>query len=209
MHDAPTSEPEALKLPDDEAALVARLKRGDEAAYAHVVRTLGGRLLAVARRIARTEADAEDAVQEAFVSALRAIQDFDGRSALSTWLHRIVVNAALARLRRDKSRREGSIDDLMPRFADDGEHAAHNVRWNPVTPESDSRIQLRGAVREALDTLPEDYRSVLILRDVTGMESKEVAAALGISDALVRQRLHRARLALMNLLDKAAREEAP
>ncbi|MDX2131268.1 MAG: sigma-70 family RNA polymerase sigma factor [Planctomycetota bacterium] len=184
----------------DEAALVRGLRARDERAYEHLVRTVGGRLLAVARRICASEADAEDAVQEAFVSALRAIDEFDGRAAVSTWLHRIVVNAALAKARRDRTRRERPIDDLMPRFTE-GHHAESPRRWEDVTPGGGVPIEEAEAVRRALDTLPEEFRSVLVLRDIEGMESKAVAVALGISDALVRQRLHRGRLALMKLLE--------
>src|SRR5262249_42735560 len=94
----------------DEPRLVEALRRGDEAAFAELIRLYGGRLLAVARRMLRVEEDARDAVQEAFVSAFRAIDRFEGGARLSTWLHRIVVNAALMRLRRQRRKPEQSID---------------------------------------------------------------------------------------------------
>src|SRR5262245_49666803 len=109
----------AADVPGSPAAefdLVTRLKAGDETAFAGLVRTLGGRLLAVARRVLRDEDLARDAVQDAFVSVFRAIRGFDGESQLSTWLHRIVVNAALMRLRAQRRRPEQSIEPLLPVF---------------------------------------------------------------------------------------------
>jgi RNA polymerase sigma-70 factor (ECF subfamily) len=192
--------------PAGEADLLARLRAGDAAAYEQLVRSLAPRLLAVARRVTRTEADAEDAVQEAFLSAFKAIGAFDGRSTLSTWLHRIVVNAALMKARRDKARPETSIETLLPQF-EGGLHKSRPNRWRDVTPDADASIQRRETLWKALDQLPHDYRTVLILKDMEGMESKAIAASLDISDALVRQRLHRARLALVRLLDPSMAEQ--
>lgn len=188
------------EVSDAEAELVKRLKDGDDRAYEELVRSMTGRLLAVARRVSRTEADAEDAVQDAFLSAFKAIGTFDARSALSTWLHRIVVNAALMRARKAQHRHEVSVESLLPRFRND-EHAEPVFAWKAVTREAGPDIEQRSAVLAALDRLPDEYRTVIVLRDIEGMESKEVAASLGISDALVRQRLHRGRQALLKLLE--------
>jgi RNA polymerase sigma-70 factor (ECF subfamily) len=106
-----------------EADLVARLRAGSDAAYEELVRAQGARLLAVARRLLRSEEDARDAVQDAFISAFRAIDRFEGGSRLSTWLHRIVVNAALMKLRSQQRKPETSIEDLLPRFLEDGHFA--------------------------------------------------------------------------------------
>lgn len=181
------------------ASLVERLRAGEDAAFEQLVREHTGHLLAVARRIARTEADAEDAVQDAFLAAFKSIGSFDGRAGLGTWLHRITVNAALMRLRRQKSRPETSIDALLPMFRD-GMHADHPGGWPRVTPDAPHRIEQHEALWRAVDQLPDDFRTVLLLRDVEGLDSKAVAASLEISDSLVRQRLHRARLALVKLL---------
>ena len=190
----------------DEADLVRRLKAGEDAAYEELVRSLTPRLLAVARRATRTEADAEDAVQEAFLSAFKAIGSFDGRSTLSTWLHRIVVNAALMKARRASTRRETSIEALLPTF-ENGHHSRSPRAWSgdgsgeDVTGEGGVGIERKRALWEAIARLPEEFRDVVLMRDVEQMESKAVAAALGISDALVRQRLHRARQALVRMLE--------
>ncbi len=182
------------------AELVRRLKAGEDAAFEELVRTYTGRLIAVAGRITRTETDAEDVVQEAFLSVFQSIDSFDDRSELGTWMHRVTVNAALMCLRQQKSRPEMSIDALLPQF-EGGMHSEHPRAWPAVTDEGDTRIEQREALWKAIDQLPEEFRTVIVLRDVEGLDSKAVATSLGISDALVRQRLHRGRQALMKLLE--------
>ena len=105
----------------DEAALLARLQAGDADAFEACVRTYGGQLLAVARRILHNEEDARDAVQDAFLSAFKEIGRFQERARLGTWLHRIAINAALCRLRSRLRHPEQSIEDLLPHFGE-GEH---------------------------------------------------------------------------------------
>jgi len=192
--------PPEQTYPAVEADLIARLRAGDDAAYASLVEANAGRMLAVARRITHSDAEAQDAVQDAFLSAFKAIQTFDGRSTLATWLHRIVVNAALMRQRRAKAHPEASIEALLPHF-ENGSYRDRPEPWNGVTTDQAESIEAREAVWKALDQLPEEFRNVIVLRDIEGLESKAVATALGISDSLVRQRLHRGRLALMKLLE--------
>ncbi|MGZ8851609.1 MAG: sigma-70 family RNA polymerase sigma factor, partial [Thermoanaerobaculia bacterium] len=118
-------------LPVDEAALVARLRAKDDEAFALLVRAYAGRLLRVARRFLRSEEDARDAVQDTFVAAFRSIGSFKAGSALSTWLHRIVVNSSLMRLRTLRRHPEEDVEDLLPRFAEDGHQAQPSVNWTP------------------------------------------------------------------------------
>src|SRR5512147_2223050 len=103
-----------------ETDLIAGLRRGDEASYEQLVREHGGAMLAVARRYLRTEDDARDVVQEAMLSAFRGIARFSADAKLSTWLHRIVVNCALMRLRSRRRRPEDAIEDLLPSFDEQG-----------------------------------------------------------------------------------------
>jgi RNA polymerase sigma-70 factor (ECF subfamily) len=184
--------------PAGEPELIARLKAGDDGAFAELVRQHSGRMLAVAKRIC--PADADDVLQEAFLSAFKKIGSFDGRSLLGTWLYRITVNAALMK-RRAKSRRpEISIDALLPRFKNGYFEAAPVELSASVTKDGGLGIEERESFWAAVDRLPEEFRAVLVLRDIAQMESSAVAVSLEISDALVRQRLHRARLALVKLL---------
>ena len=112
-----------------ESELVARLQAGDQDAFEELVRTYGGRLLAVARRFVRNEADAQDIVQTAYLSAFRALGRFEGDCQLSTWLHRIVVNTALMKLRTRRRKPEESIEHQLPTFQDDGHHVEEFSEW--------------------------------------------------------------------------------
>ena len=177
----------------------------DETAFAELLRRHGGRMLAVARRLLRDEEEARDAVQEAFVAAFRGLARFDGHSLLGTWLHRIVVNAALMRLRRRKARPEEPIEPLLPRFLSDGHQADPAAPWQEDAESLLARAETRAQVRAAIDRLPESYRTVLLLRDLEELDTAEVAGMLGITPNAVKIRLHRARQALRGLLDPQLR----
>ena len=184
----------------EEAVLLARLRRGNQDACEELVRTHGGRLLSVARRMLRNEEDARDAVQQAFLSAFRSLSTFNGQSRIATWLHRIVVNAALMKLRSRSRRPEESIEQLLPRFREDGHHAE---RWSDLGPSIEVLLQQRETrtrVRAAIDRLPESYRTVLLLRDIEELDTARTAEQLGVSANAVKIKLHRARQALARLL---------
>lgn len=185
----------------DDIRLVERLRAGDEAAYEALVRLHGGRMLAVARRFVRDEDEAGDIVQEAFLSAFKSIDRYAGGSKLSTWLHRICVNAALMRLRGRRRRPERSIEDLLPKFLDDGHQADPAGPWNAVTDDTIDRRETRDLVRSKIDELPEAHRTVLLLRDIEELDTDETARVLDITPNAVKTRLHRARQALRTLLD--------
>ena len=185
---------------DDEASLVAQLRAGDEAAFEQVVRAYGGRLLAVARRIVGSEEDARDAVQDAFMNAFKSLDRFEGNAKLSTWLHRIVVNAALMRLRTRKRKPEQSIETMLPSFVDDGHHEERFQSWDEPVDKLMERAENRALVRKQIDALPEGYRTVLVLRDIEGLDTEETANVLGLSVNATKIRLHRARQALRTLL---------
>ena len=190
-----------------EEELIARLQAGDGQAYTELVQAQGPRMLAVARRLLRSDDDAGDAVQDAFVSAFRAIGNFEGGAKLSTWLHRIVVNAALMRLRNRARRPEISIDELLPRFVEEGHHVDEPAEWkSPEQLDGLERRETRALVRMLIDQLPTDYRTVLMLRDIEGLDTKETAELLGVTPNAAKIRLHRARLALRTLLDPHMRE---
>lgn len=185
-----------------DAALLARLRCGDDAAFAELVRRESGKLLAVARRILRSDEDAEDAVQDALLSAFQNLDGFEGGARLSTWLHRITVNAALMRLRSRRRRREDAIEELLPAFAEDGHHLGPVTTLHGVAEEQILSAELAAIVRRAIDELPESHRLVLVLRDVEGLDTAETARALGIGPDAAKMRLHRARQALRTLLEQ-------
>jgi RNA polymerase sigma-70 factor (ECF subfamily) len=180
--------------------LLARLRAHDHAAFEMLVRTTAGRMLTVAKRFLRNEDDAQDVVQEAFIQAHKALPQFEARCALTTWLHSITVRACLMRLRRQRSRNETSIEVLLPQFKADGHRANPGGAWASGAAAAAGEEE-RALVRQAIDKLPEDYRNILLLRDIEEMDTREVSEYLEISESLVKTRLHRARQALRTLLE--------
>jgi RNA polymerase sigma-70 factor (ECF subfamily) len=184
-----------------DAELLERLRAGEDAAFEELVRANAGRLLAVARRYMKSEEDAQDVVQEAFLSAFRSLDRFEGGSRLSTWLHRIAVNAALMKLRTRRRKPEEPIEDLLPRFREDGRPLRPAIPWRPLPDDLLGQKELRDLVQACVDSLPESYRHVLLLRDIEEFDTEETAEILGISPNAVKTRLHRARQALRGLLN--------
>lgn len=188
-----------------EEALLQALRRGEPGAYETLVRTSAPQLLAVARRILRDEEDARDAVQEAFVNAWKGLPRFGEGSRLSTWLHRITVNAALMKLRSRRRHPEEPIEDFLPAFAEDGHQTHPSQPWTEPADLALDREKLQALVRQAIDRLPETYRLVLLLRDIEGLDTAETAEVLGVTENAAKLRLHRARQALRTLLDPIMR----
>jgi RNA polymerase sigma-70 factor (ECF subfamily) len=179
--------------------LVASLQQGDPEAFELLVRTHSGRLLSVARRFLANEQDAQDALQDAFIRAFKAIGRFESRAQLHTWLHRIVVNSALMKLRERRRKPEESIEDLLPTYAADGHQTSESREWSDAVLE---RKESARVVHEALARLPEQYRAVILLRDIEERDTAETAELLGTTANVVKVRLHRARQALRTLLDR-------
>jgi RNA polymerase sigma-70 factor (ECF subfamily) len=165
-----------------------------------MVRLHGGRLLAVARRFMQNDHDAQDVLQSAYLSAFRALADFEGACRLSTWLHRIVVNTALMRIRSRRRKPEESIEALLPSFQEDGHHVEQFSDWTASADLLLERAEMRAVIRNCIDELPENHRVVLMLRDIEEMSTQEVADLLGLTITAVKVRLHRARQALSTLL---------
>lgn len=187
------------------ASLLARLRAGEDAAFEIMVRAQASRLLRVARRFFASEDDALDVVQEAFLAAFRNLDGFQEGARLSTWLHRITVNAALMKLRSRRRRPEEPIDELLPQFDDRGLSTHLPREWTGHAHELLEREEDRKFVRASIQKLPESYRLVLLLRDIDEWDTRETARLLGLTTGAVKVRLHRARLALRTLL--AARFE--
>lgn len=192
--------PLTAAAPDDERSLIERLRRKDGDAFEELVRRHLPAMLAVARRLLKNDDDAEEAVQEALLSAFKSIERFREDARLTTWLHRIVTNAALMRLRKASHGAEVSIDDLLPAFGDDGHALEPAEPWPMRAEDVLSNRELRAAVRACIDKLPETYRTVLVLRDIEEMSTADAADVLGITCVALKVRLHRARQALLTLL---------
>ena len=187
MTTAPVAVPgPCLPAPNPDADLIARLRAGDGDAYESLFRTYASGLMAIARRFLGDTDDAAEAVQDSFVSAFRGMPQFEGSARLGTWLHRIVVNTCLMKIRSRKRRRCVPLGDLEPAARPDAPAPSHDVR---------ERL-LAGIAR-----LPEVYRTIIHLRDLEGLDTATTAARLGTNEAVVKTRLHRARHALRELLE--------
>lgn len=191
----------------DESTLLALVRRGDQAACEELVHRHAGIMLAVARRLLRCEQSAADAVQDAFLAAFRSIHEFAGESRIGTWLHRIVVNACLMKLRSARNRSAVSIDSLLPSFDETGHHSQRVSAWRKSPADELHTSELRARVREGINALPETYRTVLLLRDIEQLDTDETARRLGITPSAVKVRVHRARQALRTLLDPMLRAD--
>ena len=185
---------------NDESGLLARLRANEESAFEEFVRAYSPRLFLVARRIVGNDEEARDVIQEAFLSAFRGLDRFAGDSRLSTWLHRIVINTALMKLRRRRRKPEESIEPLLPGFQSDGHYAERFRAWTEPADRALSRKETQAAVRRHIDELPESFRTVLLLRDIEGLSTEETASLLETTPNAVKIRLHRARQALRTLL---------
>jgi len=180
----------------DDATLVDRMRRGDPDAFELVMRRHNRRLYRTARSLLRDSADAEDAVQEAYLSAYRSIENFRGEASMATWLTRIVVNECMGRLRRQARR-----DNIVPMAG--GGNVDTDERPDPVEahPAADDdtpdrslvRAEMRAVLERRIDELPQDFRAVFMLRSVEELSVEETAHCLGIPEATVRSRHFRAR----------------
>ncbi len=179
-----------------EAGLVARLQAGAPAAFEMLVEQYGDKIYRLAAGITRNSADAEDVLQEVFLSVLQHIKDFEGRAALGTWIYRIAANAALMKLRTRPAVPLIPWEEELPQFRPDGGHQAPVTDWSRNPEESLMEKETRAVLQDALATLPPEYRVVVLLRDVEGLSASETAETLGLSMAAVKSRLHRGRLFL-------------
>lgn len=194
---------------ESEAVLLEQLRAGQDTALEAMVRTYAGPMLASARRLLGQDEDARAAVQDAVLWALKALGSFDGQIPLRTWLHPFVLRAALQRLRTRDRKAERSPDELLPRFLDNGQQAHPASEWCLASNRASPPAEARQALREAVEELPEAYRTVLWLRDMEGLDADAAAQLLEINATLVKTRLHRARQALRSLLDRHFRGDSP
>jgi RNA polymerase sigma-70 factor, ECF subfamily len=173
----------------DDPGLLERAREGDPAAFDEIVDRYERRVFAVALRIVRNNDDARDVTQEVFVTALRALKGFRGDAQLSTWFHRVTVNASLDLVRKRRRREHSSVDELTDQPA--GEPG----------PEAEAIAAVRAReVHKALGALAPDQRALIVMHDLHDLDYAECAEALGIPLGTVKSRLHRARLALARQL---------
>lgn len=180
-----------------EPELISRAKTGDQGAFEQLVLDNQNRVYSLALRMLGDPEDAQDAAQEAFLNAWRALPSFKGESSFSTWVYRLTSNACIDHLRRRKRRRELEAASLT---GEDGESD-----WEPADHQSDPALQTerrmaKEAVEEGLRALPDHQREILVMRELSGLSYQEIGAALDLDLGTVKSRIARARLALKKIL---------
>jgi RNA polymerase sigma-70 factor (ECF subfamily) len=188
-------------LAETENELFAGLRAGDPGSFRRMVELNSANIYQVALKLLGDEQEAEDVLQETFLSAFEAIDRFEGRSKLSTWLYRIAYNASLMRLRKQGTMTTFSLEQTLPdREESIDQESRHLVDWSTVPDDLVLSAEARQEMDRAIAELPESLRSTFVLRDVQGLSGMETAEVLGISVQAVKNRLHRARLHLRNRL---------
>jgi RNA polymerase sigma-70 factor (ECF subfamily) len=190
----------------DESDLLTRLRLGDPSAVELLMTTYSDRVYRLAYSVTRNQPDAEEVTQDVFLTVVRKHRSFEGRSALSSWIYRITMNAALNKRRGKRPEVETSLDEALPAFQADGHREGDRsyvlADWSE-TPESELLSgESRAILTRAVDMLPEHYRAVLVLRDVEGLSNEDAAAAVGDTVSSVKSRLHRARMVVREQLTR-------
>ena len=183
-----------------DVTLIEQFRKGCEASFEELVQRYESKAYNLALRLTRNVEDAEEVLQDVFITIYRKIDGFEGKAKFSSWLYRITVNAAFMKLRKRRQDQSVSLSDLIPQL---------NTReiFQPVSCgfRSDFRAtngEIREALEHAIDKLPDDYRAVFILRDVDGLSNKEVSDILGLTIPAVKSRLHRSRMMLRKRLNR-------
>jgi len=188
---------------DADAELVEALRREEPDAADRLVERYGDRVYRLAMRITGLNEDAEEAAQDALWTAARKIQMFKGESAFGSWIYRITANAAYQKLRtRRQKSAEIAMDDVLPALDGDGRHFEPMDDWSNRVDEQALQGELRRVLQQAIDGLPADYRTALVLHDVEGLSNPDIAEALNISLPAVKSRVHRSRLFLRERLSR-------
>jgi RNA polymerase sigma-70 factor (ECF subfamily) len=194
-------------IPRDEATMITSILAGDTQLYHELIRPYERSVYMMALSLLKSEADAEEVAQEAFLKAYRSLSGFRSEAKFSTWLISITLNEARGRLRRQATVRIESIDEPE---SEGGTVSPALLRdWREIPSETIERAEVREILQQAVASLPAIYRQVFLLRHVEEFSVIETAAALSISSASVKVRLHRARMMLQKQLAPQLRKAAP
>jgi RNA polymerase sigma-70 factor, ECF subfamily len=191
----------------DEAEMIAKILAGDSQLFHELIRPYERRVYVMALSFLHNEADAEDTAQEAFLKAFRNLSSFRGEAKFGTWLVSITLNEARSRIRSRNTMKMESLDEPQE---DHGPTSPYLLRdWKEIPSEALERKEVRLLLQQAITALPLIYREVFQLRDIEQLSINEAAAALGISIAAVKVRLHRARMMLQKKLAPELKQVAP
>jgi len=180
--------------------LVKDLKAGSHEAFEKITELYQRKIYALAFNMTRNQMDAQDITQEVLLSIYKKIGTFQGKSAFSSWVYRITLNATYMKLRNKKKEQYVSLDDLMPSFNGTGFQTEKLTDWSETTESLLFSNETRDIIARAVDQLPEKEKVVFILRDVEGLSTEKVSEILDLTIAAVKSRLHRARLFLRKKL---------
>jgi RNA polymerase sigma-70 factor (ECF subfamily) len=195
----------AVEISDE--VLVERARAKDEAAFEALVGRYEDKLYRLAMRFVRNETDAQEILQDAFLSAWRNLPTFEGRAQFSSWMYRVTVNAALMLLRSRNRHPEVTVDDIEPSALNDavvenGQMMRSSADWSQRPDEQLQSEEMRKHIQVSVDALPDGLRTVFLLRDVEELSTEDTAEMLGLSVPAVKTRLHRARLALREAIGR-------
>lgn len=194
------SEKKESIFPLTDKNLIEKTKNGDNSAFEELVKKYEQKIYNLALRLTSNPEEAGDILQETFLKAYRSLNSFKGEANFSTWLYRIAMNIALMRKRKEKGKIFESLDRILPTA--EGELHKEIPDWS-TNPEAEiENKEVRNILTNALASLPDDYRAVLVLRDIQNLSNKEVSEILKLSIPTVKSRLHRARLFLRNEVSK-------
>jgi RNA polymerase sigma-70 factor (ECF subfamily) len=206
-NDTPPAMPAGAAAGASDEALVERARAKDEAAFEELVGRYEDKLYRLAMRFVRNETDAQEILQEAFLSAWRNLPAFEGRAQFGSWMYRVTVNAALMLLRSRNRHPEVTVDDVEPTalndaVAESGQMMRGSADWSQRADEQLQSQEMRKHIQTSVDNLPDGLRTVFLLRDVEELSTEETAEMLGLSVPAVKTRLHRARLALREAIGR-------
>ena len=194
-------------VPDAEEQLLHSLRSREDSGFETLVRSYGPQVMAIARRYLRSEEDAADCFQDTFVAIFQSIDSFQEKSSFRHWVRGVTVNQSLMKLRKRQRRREESIEHMLPLFDDRGNRVENaSPRQEVGVAEAVGTEQLRRVVRDSIEKLPDNYRIVVLLRDIDGYSTRETSSILGIKENAVKTRLHRARSALRFMLEPVLKQ---
>jgi RNA polymerase sigma-70 factor (ECF subfamily) len=176
----------------DDKQIVKLLQAGNEVVFDQTVKRFSARVFSLSYRLTKSLEDSEEVLQDTFVSVYRKIRNFEGKSSLSSWIYRITVNTALMKLRKRKSDRHCSLEDKFPDYRNSLMLKDESYKL--------AGLKIGNEIEKAILSLPQEYRAILVLRDIDGLSTNEVCEILDLSPATIKSRLHRARLILRDQL---------
>lgn len=199
--DTASDETQAGRDVVDERSLLLGIQAGDANAFAVLFQRYGSRVYRQAIHLLNNEAEAEEIIQEVFLTVYEKANTFRGESAFSTWLYRLTTNAALGRLRHRRRHPEVVIEDYLPSFQDDGHHQVRPVvDWSDDPEDRVASAELQQLVRQSIEALPPMDKTIVVLSDLEDLSDREISAIVGLSVSAVKARLHRSRLFLRGQL---------